>query len=128
MSIESLVPLINVEDVQRSIDFYTGALGFTRQSDFADAGRLVWARLACGPVSLMLNGRPSTEAAHRRARPGHHDVVLYMAVPDVEPLHASLVAAGHDPSPIENEAYGLRQFGLRDPDGYELAFTSPLER
>jgi catechol 2,3-dioxygenase-like lactoylglutathione lyase family enzyme len=126
MALEHITPLLNVEDVQRSLDFYTSALGFELGNRWESEGKLMWARIKAGPVELMLNGRGAGEDARRRARPGHHDVVLYIGVDDVVPLHARLLADGLAPGEIHDEEYGLRQFSLRDPDGYELALTSRM--
>jgi uncharacterized glyoxalase superfamily protein PhnB len=50
---------------------------------------------------------------------------VYMAVEDVKALHHKLSAAGLSPSPVHTESYGVDEFYLKDPDGYQLAFTSP---
>lgn len=125
MSVESVVPLLNVEDVARSIDFYRDALGFQVESSFEDAGRVAWARVRCADAELMLNAHGEL-SRERRAREGYRDVVLYLSVDSAEELHARLVGKGLAPGEIRDEAYGVREFALRDPDGYELAITSPL--
>ena len=47
--------------------------------------------------------------------------------PDVDALHASVVAAGHRPDTAPRDAeWGERFFHLTDPDGHELSFARPL--
>jgi uncharacterized glyoxalase superfamily protein PhnB len=58
-------------------------------------------------------------------RPEHGDVVLYLETADVDALHRFLEDGGHAPGAVRDESYGVRQFELRDPDGYELAITGP---
>ncbi len=118
MKVDGIVSLLNVVDVASSIAFYRDALGLALEKKFESEGRIRWARVSCDGVALMLNEHGEERAA-RTARHGHRDVVLYA-------LHAHLLAKGFAPGELNDEAYGLRQFQLRDPDGYEMAITSPL--
>jgi catechol 2,3-dioxygenase-like lactoylglutathione lyase family enzyme len=123
---KAITALLNVESVERSAQFYRDVLGLEVVDSWTDQGRVRWARVRAEGVSLMLNERERGEGGEsRRARPGHSDVVLYVSVDDVASLHPRLVASGYAPGAINEESYGLRQFALRDPDGYELAITSP---
>ena len=48
---------------------------------------------------------------------------LYIKVDDIEDFHKEVVAAGMKPEgEPEVQASGNREFVLRDPDGYKLAF------
>jgi hypothetical protein len=42
-------------------------------------------------------------------------------------LYSHLHASGCDVKPPAPTSYGLRQLNVKDPDGYELCFTAPLE-
>jgi catechol 2,3-dioxygenase-like lactoylglutathione lyase family enzyme len=54
-------------------------------------------------------------------------VILY--APDLDALHARLVAAGFEPeAPPADAPWGERFFHLADPDGHELSFAWPLAR
>jgi uncharacterized glyoxalase superfamily protein PhnB len=128
----SLVPLLNVQDVARSLEFYTSVLGFTVLSKLETDGRLTWARVGSGAVELMLNtsevAGTEKNASSRRVDAGtFSDVVLYFEVPDVDALHAKLKLQGVLVSPPFDTHYGAREMHARDFDGYQLAFTSPLE-
>ncbi len=47
--------------------------------------------------------------------------------PDVDALHARLVAAGYRPDTAPRDAeWGERFFHITDPDGHELSFAWPL--
>jgi catechol 2,3-dioxygenase-like lactoylglutathione lyase family enzyme len=127
MDATEMTPLLNVEDVERSARFYRDVLGLEVVNSWKDAGRTRWARLELGALKLMLNER-GEHSELRRARPGHRDVVLYVTVDDADALHARLVVDGQRPGEVHEESYGVRQFALRDPDGYELAITSPIRR
>lgn len=121
----AITPLLNVEDVARSAQFYRDVFGFEVVDSWKDDGRIRWARLVRDTLTLMLNEH-GEHSEQRRARPGHRDVVLYVTVDDADALHVRLAAAGLEPGEVRAESYGVRQFALRDPDGYELAITSPV--
>lgn len=127
MRIHELVPLLNVADVPRSVAFYRDALGFEVARSFEQGGRMVWARLTCGVVELMLNQHGELSDARRRREP-YRDVVLYLSVDSADDVHKRLAARGFAPGKLNDEDYGVREFQLRDPDGYEIAVTSPLKR
>ena len=122
-----LTPLLNVEAVESSARFYREAFGLELTDSWSNEGRMRWAKLERGAFAMMLNEHGEGSAA-RRARGGHRDVVLYVAVDDADAVHAELVAKGLQPGEVNEETYALRQFVLRDPDGYELAVTSPITR
>ena len=125
---KALTPLLNVQDAARSVSFYCEKLGFGIDNSFEDKGKLVWAHISRGPVQMMINA--SCERAARDIRVGaktYDDVVLYFSVEDVHSLHRDLSASGCVPGPVESQDYGLDEFTLRDPDGYELGFGSPAK-
>jgi uncharacterized glyoxalase superfamily protein PhnB len=126
MEIKEMVPLLNVEDPDRSIAFYGQALSFQVVRDFAADGRTVWAMLQNGGVKLMVNGSDDPGSTHRRNRPGYGETVLYLFVESARDCHAALKAAGFAPGAVAVEPYGVEEFRLRDPDGYEIAIGSPL--
>lgn len=128
MEIRELVPLLNVEDPERSIDFYTRALSFEVAQDFSAAGRRVWAMLQQGGVKLMINGASDPGSVHRRGRPSYGETVLYLYVDSARDWHAALKAQGIATGDVAAEPYGMEEFRLRDPDGYEIAIGSPLMR
>lgn len=126
---KSLTPLLNVDDAERSVSFYCDKLGFEVANRFEDNGRLVWAHLSRGSIQMMINA--SCERATHGPRAGattYDDVVLYFSVEDVHSLHRDLSATRCTPGPIERQDYGLDEFTLRDPDGYELGFGGPVNQ
>jgi uncharacterized glyoxalase superfamily protein PhnB len=126
MAILGYQPLFNVADVGASIAFWQGALGFKLIQSFEYEGRLAFAQLKSGEVEIMLNGRGGDPAA-RLARPHYTDAVFYFRADDVHALFQDLTTKGFAPTPPERQDYGLDEMYLRDPDGYELSFTSPTK-
>ena len=51
--------------------------------------------------------------------------LILIWVDDVDAHHARVTAAGIDVKPPEDKPYGVRTFGVTDPDGYEWGFMQP---
>jgi predicted enzyme related to lactoylglutathione lyase len=118
MKTQSLVPLLYVADVERSIEFYSH-LGFEIGNTFACEGETKpsWAWLQSGDAQLML-------AAASQPLTARHTVLFYVYTDDVAAARASLVEAGLKPGGIANPFYAPHgEFELVDPDGYVVMVT-----
>jgi uncharacterized glyoxalase superfamily protein PhnB len=131
LKIEALTPLLNVRDVEVSMNFYTHTLGFEVVNEWTVEERVRWVRLRNGGVELMLNSSETSSddemaRSRRNGSSSFSDSVLYLNVADAKALHATLKARGFSVNePFETD-HGLREFHVRDLDGYELAFVSKL--
>ena len=74
----------------------------------------------------MINGSDDPGSARRRGRPSYGETVLYLYVESARDWLAALTAAGVAAGDVAVEPYGMEEFRLRDPDGYEIAIGSPL--
>jgi uncharacterized glyoxalase superfamily protein PhnB len=128
VKLQRITPLLNVADVDRTSQFYADAFGFEIIEQAGPSGSVVWARIACDGSVLMLNKHGEGSQRRLAERADHSDIVLYIGVEDAADLHARLAQAGMNPGELEKQEYGVMQFALYDPDGYELAITGPLFR
>ena len=126
--LESFTVLLNVEDVSAAIAFYGELFGFEVLQKFEENNSIRWASLSKDQTQLMLNEHGERSNDRRRLSDSHLDVVLYIGVTDLDEVWRRVDQKGYSPSQIEIEDYGLRQFGFRDLDGYEIAVTGPLEQ
>ena len=126
--LESFTVLLNVEDVSAAIAFYGELFGFEVVQKFEENNSIRWASLSKDQTQLMLNEHGERSNDRRRLSDSHLDVVLYIGVTDLDEAWRRVDQKGYSPSQIEIEDYGLRQFGFRDLDGYEIAVTGPLEQ
>jgi catechol 2,3-dioxygenase-like lactoylglutathione lyase family enzyme len=130
MQARELSPLFNVTDMRASLAFYVDGLGFELREEYELEGETLWVALQSGDAKLMLNrttsADASTHSSRRRAAPSYSGLVLYLYVDDARTAHAELSAKGLSPGEVEQEEYGLEEFYLRDPDGYEIGIGSPL--
>src|ERR1044071_8850387 len=109
----SLVPMLSVADVDRSIAFYSH-LGFEIANTFACEGETKpsWAWLQSGSAALMLSAQQELTVTK-------HTVLFYFYAENVAAARESLVAAGLNPGAIATPFYAPQgEFELLDPDGY----------
>jgi glyoxylase I family protein len=126
MNVKYFAPLLNVESVSRSIEFYRDHLGFRVTQEWEDDGRIRRASLETSGVRLMLNEPHDVDNRDRRCRHTYGDAVFYFTIDDVDSLHTRLNSTGILVGDLANEHYGMREFYVRDPDGYELGFGTPV--
>jgi catechol 2,3-dioxygenase-like lactoylglutathione lyase family enzyme len=125
MTLQTCRVLLNVADIETSLRFWRDLVGFKVDTRFEHDGRLAYAGLKSGEIVLMLNARGG-DPAPRRARPHYTEAVIYFGVPSVHDLVRELRAKGFAAPDPQRQDYGLDEVVVRDPDGYEIAFTSPI--
>lgn len=119
MDLQQLIPMLRTPDVEGSVAFYTGVLGFECLARSEDG---TWASVGRGPVTLMLSGLNQHEGDQRPVFTGS----LYFRTGDVNALWERLKGKARISYPIESFDYGMREFGLHDNNGYLLQFGQEL--
>jgi catechol 2,3-dioxygenase-like lactoylglutathione lyase family enzyme len=113
---EQLVVEVIVRDLDRSLAFYT-ALGFTLERRDGGFAALKW-----GARWLFLDQRDDLPV---QVGPSRANVRIVTA--DVDRVWATALRLGIPVErPIADRYYGLRDFTVRDPDGFGLRFATPL--
>jgi glyoxylase I family protein len=122
--VRQLWPLLAVEDIDRSVEFYRDRLGFAVVGRAESDGKLFWCRLERGGSSLMLQ-----QAEAEDGPPGARGrgVCLYFVCDDAGALHAEFSARGVRLEPPSQAYYGMNQLFVPEPDGYSICFESPTE-
>ena len=126
-----LVPELLVTDVRESIGFWCGLCGFSIEYRREDEG---FAYLSRGAAHVMLEqvGGGRNWLTAPLERPFGRGMNFQITVSDLEPILASLRAAGHPlfMAPeikwyrIGHEEAGVRQFLVTDPNGYLIRFQA----
>lgn len=108
-------PTLSVSDLPAAVDFYIKVLGF--QPGFTWGEPPTMAGVELGDVSIHLEqGTPSPQGCS-----------LYFVVGDADELFEFQRASGADVvTPPADRPWGLRDYKVRDRDGYELAFGHRL--
>lgn len=121
MKFNNLIPLLDVSDVEHSIEFYENALGFSIEDKLVWDGKIDWALLNAGSVRLMLSH--GEESSHNDTWALPHNSIFFMYPDDIDHLYQSLKTKGFDTSELQCGQNGAKEFCLQDPDGYVLWFS-----
>ena len=110
LRVETIQPVLRVEDMQAALDFYVGVLGFQKAvwstGDFAGVGR------DDGSFYLSLGDQ------------GRGGAWIWIGVDDIEPLYEELKARGVPVlMPPTNFPWAF-EMRVADPDGNVLRFGS----
>jgi len=122
-TVRELWPLLFVEDLPRSLEFYRDRLGFETVAEAQADGRVFWCRLRRGGASIMLQ---QAEAEDGPAEGRGRGVALYLVCDDVDALRQEFVARGMSLREPEIAPYGMKQLTVPDPDGYAVCFECPV--
>jgi catechol 2,3-dioxygenase-like lactoylglutathione lyase family enzyme len=106
-----------VTDISTAIEFYVSKLGFRQGFTWGEPP--TFAGLNLGSVQLFLAKGTPTPSAETSA--------VYFLVGDADQLYEFHRAKGVEiAQPIEDRPYGIRDYTVRDPDGYYLVFGQHL--
>ena len=110
-----LVPMLQTEDMAQTIAWYEKVLGFQRTSPPANG----WCSLSRDDVSIMF-------MTNAHLGPPHASATQYFTVDDVDALWHGVKRHCQAEWGPEDMSYGLREFAIKDCNGYLLSFGSPI--
>jgi len=112
--------VLAVRDLGVSTRYFTTVLGFTR--DPVDAAG--WAFLARDDFRVMLG---ECRDAIPAAALGDHSYFVYLYLDGVDAFYEEVAARGAEIlSKPADKPWGLREFGLRTPDGHRITCGEPI--
>lgn len=114
------MPSLLVGDLDATLEFYR-RLGFRVSGVDPDRAAPSWAEVTRDGVVIQFYTDPPVGTPTAPTMSG----TLYLETDDVAALAAELgnsVAFAWGPEIMD---YGMHEFGIRDPDGYLIAFTQP---
>ena len=120
--IRKIMPVLRVADLQKAIEWYTDLIGFRLCWRSPNDGGGENCMLEAGETRLML-----TTGSHLGEKPAFTGT-LYFEMSGVTEFHESVRGRVEMVWPLEAMDYGTLEFGIRDPDGYTLAFAEPRRR
>jgi catechol 2,3-dioxygenase-like lactoylglutathione lyase family enzyme len=120
LRLRSLAPSFTVNDVEQSIRFYTGVLGFVEDERWKDAaGALRGASLKAGVCTVNLTQDDWAKGRDRKKGVGLR--VWCGTAQDIDALAKRITSAGGRLSEgPTTQSWGARSLGIEDPDGFQI--------
>jgi len=138
MAMKKLAPNLMVEDVNRTVEFYSDVLGFEFVMGVIEElqeimtscqkDRLLdYAMMKCGDVEIMFQGKRSlTEALPvLKDKEIGGTLTLYMEIEGVHALYARIKDKVTVVKDLHTTFYGMQEFYVLDCNGYVLTFAEP---
>jgi catechol 2,3-dioxygenase-like lactoylglutathione lyase family enzyme len=126
-NVTSVVAMLMVTSMERSLVFYVDGLGFTIRNRWTPDGHLRWVWMQLGTAALMLQ-ETTGDTPRKLAEAGKlgNGSALYFQCKDAIAIYRRAVEAG-----IANREPQVGNFNwevfLHDPDGYSINFSSPTD-
>jgi catechol 2,3-dioxygenase-like lactoylglutathione lyase family enzyme len=119
LRLRASVPSLTVGDLERSIRFYTDALGFVEKERWKnDKGETMGVMLLAGVCELGLSQDDWTKGRDRKKGVGFS--VWCQTAQDVDALAQRVKGAGFPLASEPKDEWGGRNFAVEDPDGFRL--------
>ena len=122
---QSLEASLTAADVGRSRDWYRDTLGFIVDREFRREDRLFAVAMRAGAIRILLTQDDGAKGAARIKGDGFS--LHITTAQDVDAIAAFAKRAGAALESEPADAWGVRVFRLRDPDGFRLVISSPRE-
>jgi len=119
MQFHELTPMLWVPDVKQSLSFYTGILGFTCDNS---SDEWQWATVSRNAVTIMLTAPNAHMPYYGPVFTGS----FYIMVDDVDALWNEISRKVGIVYAIDNFEYGMREFAIRDNNGFTLQFGQEI--
>jgi uncharacterized glyoxalase superfamily protein PhnB len=111
--------VLAVQNLDEAAEYFTRVLGMN--VDFTAPG---WAFLSRGSFHVMLGECADAMPAHET---GDHSYFVYVTVNGIDDLHRELVGKGASLiQQLRDKPWGMREFGVRTPDGHRIMFGQEL--
>ena len=113
---------LTVSDLERSLAWYTGVLGFTIDRKHEREGNLFAVSLKAGVVRVLITQDNGAKGAHRAKGEGFS--LMFTTAQNVDELAGRIKARGGTLATEPYDAFGARVFRVVDPDGFRFVISS----
>jgi len=122
-----ITAVLIVDEIEKSLPFWAGRMGFEKTVDVPEGDRLGFAILARDGAELMLQSVESVRKDAPQFVPAHaSSAALFIEVDDfadtVKRLSGYPIAL-----PERTTFYGMREIGVREPGGHVVIFAARSE-
>ena len=123
LSAQRIEASLTVADVRRSAEWYRDVLGFVIDREHERGGRLIAIALRAGTIRMLLTQDDGAKGTDRPKGEG-----FSLQITTAQPIDALAARAKRSGATLDSEpadAWGVRVFRLRDPDGFRWVVSSP---
>jgi catechol 2,3-dioxygenase-like lactoylglutathione lyase family enzyme len=117
-----VLPCLYVSDMRESLDFYIRVLGFTQTGYYPIESEPIRTEVRRDGVAIILFSEPRRLDFRTPALSGG----LYFFPESLEKLAGELRGKVPFAWGPEETDFGIREFAVRDPNGYLLVFAEPV--
>ena len=120
-----LTPVLIVEEIEKSLPFWVGRMGFEKTAEVPDGDRLGFVILAREGAELMFQTRESVRKDAPQFIPKNESnaASLFIEVDDFDDTRRRL--AGYQIALAERTTfYGMREIGVIEPNGQIVVFAA----
>ena len=127
LTLRDTSPGMTVNDLEKSLAWYTGVVGFGIDERWEQDGKLMGVSLQAGDVTFMIGQDDWKKGRDRKKGEGFR---LYCrTTQDIDALAAKIVAKGgtldHEP---KDQPWGTRELALVDPDGFKITIAKEKKK
>jgi len=133
LAYESVAPVLIVDRVEPTRDFFRDRLGFTQTAVVSHGDAVGFVMLEKDGVTIMVQSHESLmdDVGHDEARAvnatlsGRGAAAIYVTVSDVETL-VPQIADADVIVPLRKTFYGMHEIWIREPGGHAVTFASRI--
>ena len=134
MNLTDVTPNLIVSDIDRSTVFYRDVLGFSVVTSVPDQAPFVFVWLRRDGVSVFLNvlaGMKDDVAELGTQKIGGTNTMFMTLEAEsvdqgIDAMFRSVEGKARVVMPLKDQFYGMREFGIVDPDGYVIFFAQRI--
>jgi lactoylglutathione lyase len=127
MIFTDVTPNLVVSNLDRSLTFYRAVLGFSVVTTVPDQAPYAFAWMQRDTVNVFLNTEASAQLT---TSAGTNTLFITLEATDrasgVDALFASVKDRAPVLMPLTDQFYGMREFTIKDPDGYIVTFAQRI--
>jgi len=126
LKITSVSPSFTVDDLPKSLAWYTDVVGFKIGEKWERDGKLMGVELSAGDVGFMIGQDDWKKGRDRKKGEGFR---IYLETKqNLDALAEAIESRGDKlDSPPADTPWGTRDFTLSDPDGFKITIATPTK-
>jgi uncharacterized glyoxalase superfamily protein PhnB len=125
--IRRVTPVLVVDEIEPSLAFWVGRLGFVATAEVPEGDRLGFVILEKDGVEVMFQTRDSLRADVPALADAPAATSLFIEVLDLDAV-AEAVEGLEVLIPRRRTFYGMDEIGVREPGGHPVTFAQPVEK